>query len=73
MLNEEDVQELARGRYAFINVWRSISDAPVERMPLAVCEEVGCGVRGGLGRGTRGGKRREGRGGDEGGNRGAHV
>jgi hypothetical protein len=40
MLNEADVAELARSRYAFINVWRSISEAPVERMPLAVCAEV---------------------------------
>lgn len=39
MLNEEDVEELARGRYAFINVWRSLGDEPVERLPLAVCEE----------------------------------
>ena len=41
MLNEADVAELARGRYAFINVWRSIAEAPVERLPLAVCDEVG--------------------------------
>jgi len=40
MLTEEDVAELASGRFAFINVWRSISDeAPVMQKPLAVCDE----------------------------------
>lgn len=37
-LTEEDFAELAKGRFAFINVWRSIADAPVERSPLAVCD-----------------------------------
>jgi hypothetical protein len=41
MLTEEDVAKLARGRYAFVNVWRSISDqAPVMQAPLAVCDEA---------------------------------
>ena len=32
--------ELAAGRFAFINVWRSIDDEhPVMQQPLAVCDE----------------------------------
>ena len=30
---------LAAGRFAFINVWRSIADQPVLQKPLAVCAE----------------------------------
>lgn len=40
VLTEAEVDELASKRFAFINVWRSISeDAPVHRMPLAVMDE----------------------------------
>merc|ERR1719473_2569554 len=41
-LTEEEVAELAAGRFAFINVWRSIDDdAPcVMQKPLAVCDEA---------------------------------
>jgi len=41
MLTEDEVAELASGRFAFINVWRSIDDdAPcVMQQPLAVCDE----------------------------------
>lgn len=40
ILTEAEVDELATRRFAFINVWRSISDdAPVHRMPLAVMDE----------------------------------
>jgi len=40
MLTEDDVAELASGRFAFINVWRSIDDEhPVMQKPLAVCDE----------------------------------
>merc|ERR1719443_2770997 len=39
-LTTEDVAELAAGRFAFINVWRSIDDEhPVMQQPLAVCDE----------------------------------
>ena len=39
-LTTEDVAELAAGRFAFINVWRSIDDEhPVLQNPLAVCDE----------------------------------
>ena len=39
-LSEEEVDELASGRFAFINVWRSISDeGPVQQQPLAVADE----------------------------------
>mmetsp|Transcript_24957 Transcript_24957/g.70279 ORF Transcript_24957/g.70279 Transcript_24957/m.70279 type:complete len:455 (+) Transcript_24957:91-1455(+) len=37
-LNEEDIKDLASRRFAFINVWRSIADEPVEKKPLAVCD-----------------------------------
>ncbi len=41
VLSEEEVAKLASGRYAFINVWRSISDdGPVMQKPLAVCDEA---------------------------------
>lgn len=40
-LSEEDAKKLAEGRYAFINVWRSIDPAaPVMQKPLAVCDEA---------------------------------
>jgi len=40
VLSEEDVAELAAGRFAFINVWRSICEAhPVLQKPLAVADE----------------------------------
>jgi len=40
VLTPEDVEELAAGRFAFINVWRSIDDShPVMQQPLAVCDE----------------------------------
>jgi glutathione S-transferase len=38
-LTEEDVAALAKGRFAFINVWRSIcDDHPVMQSPLACCD-----------------------------------
>ena len=39
-LTAEEVAQLAAGRFAFINVWRSIDDEhPVLQQPLAVCDE----------------------------------
>ena len=39
-LTDEDVAQLAAGRFAFINVWRSIdSEHPVMQQPLAVADE----------------------------------
>lgn len=39
-LTPEEVDALAAGRFAFINVWRSICDvSPVMQQPLAVCDE----------------------------------
>jgi len=39
-LSREDVAELAEGRFAFINIWRSICEEhPVMQKPLAVCDE----------------------------------
>jgi len=39
-LTADEVAELASGRFAFINVWRSICDEhPVLQKPLAVCDE----------------------------------
>lgn len=37
-MTEGEVAELAKGRFAFVNVWRPICEAPVERSPLAVCD-----------------------------------
>ena len=37
-LSEAEVEEYIRGRYAFVNVWRNITDAPVQVKPLAVCD-----------------------------------
>jgi len=40
MLSGEEIAELAAGRFAFINVWRSICEEhPVMQKPLAVCDE----------------------------------
>jgi len=40
-LSEAEVAELAEGRFAFINVWRSIDDDhPVMQKPLAVADEL---------------------------------
>ena len=40
MMSTDEVGELAEGRFAFINVWRSICDEhPVMQKPLAVCDE----------------------------------
>jgi len=39
-LTEAEVAQLKAGRFAFINVWRSIDDVhPVLQQPLAVCDE----------------------------------
>lgn len=37
-LTEDDIKDLASRRFAFINVWRSISEFPVEKKPLACCD-----------------------------------
>ena len=40
VLTSDEVEELTSRRFAFINVWRSISDdGPVVAKPLAVCDE----------------------------------
>ena len=40
-MTTEEVDALAAGRYAFINVWRSIDkENAVARSPLAVCDEA---------------------------------
>ena len=39
-LSADEVEALAAGRFAFINVWRSIDgEQPVMQQPLAVCED----------------------------------
>merc|ERR1712216_98165 len=39
-MTAEEVDKLAEGRFAFINVWRSIDpENPVMQKPLAVCDE----------------------------------
>ncbi|CAE8638203.1 unnamed protein product [Polarella glacialis] len=37
-IKPEEVETLLKGRWMFINVWRSITDSPVERFPLAACD-----------------------------------
>jgi len=37
-LTQEEVAALSSGRFMFINVWRGITDEPVQRMPLACCD-----------------------------------
>merc|ERR1719262_52260 len=37
-LTDDDIKDLASRRFAFINVWRSIMDEPVQKKPLAVCD-----------------------------------
>ena len=38
VLDAAEVESLLQGRYAFINVWRSIADTPVCKTPLAICD-----------------------------------
>jgi len=33
-----ETEALLRGRWQFVNVWRNVSTAPVERFPLALCD-----------------------------------
>jgi hypothetical protein len=37
-LSEEEVDQIFKKRYAFINVWRTCDDSPVVRRPLALCD-----------------------------------
>merc|ERR1719329_2029636 len=37
-LTQAEILKLAETRYMFLNVWRPIDDAPVERKPLALCD-----------------------------------
>lgn len=37
-IQPREVESLLRGRWCFINVWRNVSPAPVERFPLALCD-----------------------------------
>jgi len=37
-LDPEEVEELSKKRFAFINVWRNCMDYPVSIKPLAVCD-----------------------------------
>lgn len=38
LVREAEVPALLGNRYIFINVWRNISDTPIQRDPLAVCD-----------------------------------
>jgi hypothetical protein len=38
LLSKEELKDLEGKRYVFINVWRNITDFPVEDMPLALCD-----------------------------------
>jgi len=37
-----EIDGLLEGRYAFINLWRSFSNTPVQDQPLAVCDGSSC-------------------------------
>lgn len=37
-IDPDQVESLLKGRWMFINVWRNISQAPVERFPLGLCD-----------------------------------
>ena len=40
-MSDADIEALAAGRFAFINVWRSLdTESPVLQKPLAVCDEA---------------------------------
>ena len=38
------MEALLRGRWAFYNVWRNVSSAPVQRSPLALCDAASTSV-----------------------------
>ena len=43
-LDPAELDRLLRGRWQFINVWRNVSTAPVESVPLALCDAASVGV-----------------------------
>lgn len=38
LIKEAEVPTLLRNRYMFVNIWRNIGDAPIQKYPLAVCD-----------------------------------
>ena len=38
LIDPEELQELLKGRYVFINMWRNISEEPLQDSPLALCD-----------------------------------
>lgn len=40
-IQPHETEALLRGRWMFVNVWRNVSLAPVERFPLALCDSAG--------------------------------
>eukprot|EP00928_Gymnodinium_smaydae_P049853 TRINITY_DN33488_c0_g1_i1.p1 TRINITY_DN33488_c0_g1~~TRINITY_DN33488_c0_g1_i1.p1 ORF type:complete len:356 (+),score=41.95 TRINITY_DN33488_c0_g1_i1:36-1103(+) len=37
LLKPAELSRLAKGRHAFVNIWRNVADTPIQRLPLAVC------------------------------------
>jgi len=38
LIDPQEIESLLAGRYCFINIWRNISDKPVQDWPLALCD-----------------------------------
>jgi hypothetical protein len=38
LLSDADLLDIEKNRFLFVNVWRNITDDPVEDMPLALCD-----------------------------------
>lgn len=42
MVDEKELPELLKNRFVYINVWKNISEIPVMKHPLAVCDGASC-------------------------------
>lgn len=38
VIKKEEVEELLKKRFIYLNVWRNIADTPIVDTPLAVCD-----------------------------------
>lgn len=45
LIKAAELDGLLRGRYVFVNIWRNISDTPIQRNTLAVCDGSTAGER----------------------------
>ncbi|CAJ1346347.1 unnamed protein product [Effrenium voratum] len=44
LVDPAEVEELLKKRWIFVNVWRNISEEPVQRNPLAACDAATCAL-----------------------------